>query len=41
VQYNNAGALGGSANFTWDNTTNKLNVSGTINATTGVFGGTF
>ena len=41
VQYNNAGALAGSANFTWNNGTNTLNVAGTVNATTGMFGGTF
>jgi len=30
VQYNNAGALGGSPNFTWNNGTNTLTVLGTI-----------
>lgn len=28
VQYNNAGAFGGSANFTWDNSTSTLTVNG-------------
>ena len=29
IQYNNAGAFGGSANFTWANATNKLTLGGT------------
>jgi hypothetical protein len=41
VQYNSGGALAGSANLTWNNTTNTLNAAGTINATVGIFGGTF
>jgi hypothetical protein len=41
VQYNSGGALAGSANLTWNNTTNTLNATGTINATVGIFGGTF
>jgi hypothetical protein len=39
VQYNNAGALAGSANLVWTGT--QLSVIGSINATTGVSGGTF
>jgi hypothetical protein len=39
VQYNNAGALAGSANLVWSGT--QLSVIGSINATTGVSGGTF
>ena len=39
VQYNNAGALAGSANLVWTGT--QLSVVGSINATTGVSGGTF
>ena len=39
VQYNNAGALAGSVNLTWTGT--QLAVVGSINATTGVSGGTF
>jgi hypothetical protein len=39
VQYNNAGSLAGSANLTWTGT--QLAVIGSINATTGISGGTF
>ena len=39
VQYNSTGALAGSANLTWTGT--QLAVVGSINATTGVSGGTF
>jgi hypothetical protein len=39
VQYNSTGALAGSANLTWSGT--QLAVIGSINATTGVSGGTF
>jgi hypothetical protein len=39
VQYNNAGALAGSANLTWTGT--QLAVIGSVNATTGISGGTF
>jgi hypothetical protein len=33
VQFNNSGAFGGSANFTWNNTSNTLTVNGTVTAT--------
>jgi hypothetical protein len=39
VQFNNGGVLGGSNNFTWSGT--QLAVIGSINATTGISGGTF
>lgn len=32
VQFNNSGAFGGSANLIWNNTTNTLTVTGTVNA---------
>lgn len=41
VQFNNLGLLGGSANLTWNNGTNALSIGGTVNATAGMFGGTF
>ena len=34
VQYNNSGALGASANFTWDNSNNRLNLNGAVGLTT-------
>ena len=39
VQFNNSGAFGASSNLTWSGT--QLDVTGSINATTGVSGGTF
>src|SRR5690606_22656577 len=33
VQFNSAGAFGGSANFIWNNATNALSVTGKINVT--------
>ena len=39
VQFNNSGAFGASANLTWSGT--QLAVTGSINATSGVSGGTF
>ncbi len=33
VQFNNSGVFGGSANFTWNNTSNTLTVNGTVAAT--------
>ena len=39
VQFNNSGAFGASANLTWDGS--QLAVTGSINATSGVSGGTF
>jgi hypothetical protein len=39
VQFNNSGAFGASSNLTWSGT--QLAVTGSINATTGVSGGTF
>lgn len=39
VQFNNSGAFGASANLTWSGS--QLAVTGSINATTGVSGGTF
>jgi hypothetical protein len=41
VQFNNLGLLAGSANLTWNNGTNALSIGGTVNATAGMFGGTF
>jgi hypothetical protein len=34
VQFNDSGALNGNANFTYNKTTNVVNVAGTVNATT-------
>jgi hypothetical protein len=39
VQFNNAGAFGGSSNLTWNGS--QLAVTGSINATAGIAGGTF
>jgi len=39
VQFNNSGAFGASANLTWSGT--QLAVTGSINATSGISGGTF
>jgi hypothetical protein len=39
VQFNNSGAFGASANLTWSGS--QLAVTGSINATSGVSGGTF
>lgn len=37
VQFNNSNVLGGSNNFTWNNSTNTLTIAGTFNATTKSF----
>lgn len=39
VQFNNSGAFGGSSNLTWNGS--ELAVTGSINATSGIAGGTF
>lgn len=39
IQFNNSGAFGASANLTWSGT--QLAVTGSINATSGISGGTF
>jgi hypothetical protein len=36
IQFNNASAFGGSANFTWNTTTNKLTIGGSQTASAGI-----